>query len=393
MAQNRYKEGYYLNNSGEKVSGFIKNVDWKSSPSSIDFRTSLEGDSKTIRLNQMSGFTINGQVTYLKKTFELDVKSEKLNSLNFSKEPEFETKTALLELLVDAPTSLLYYENEGTRKFFYSKGSGEIEALVYVRYLVGTNVTSNDRFKQQLANEFNGCSELSYTDFENLTYKQNSLIKLFEQYNSCQDPDYVSIKNEKSTLKLNLNVFGGLNSSSVDVTNSVNSRLGGDFGNQTNLRFGAEAELLLPFNNNAFAIYFGVVKNSNFETTIIQDLSSTTTPQQDVTLTYSTVSLPVGVRYYIPVNTEVKILLDAGYHIDFISDLNIERSVTPNDFNSQNGSYGFLALGTGVQYKRFFARANVDIGKDPFSASTFEFQSDVSSFNVVVGYQIPLLND
>ena len=46
-----------------------------------------------------------------------------------------------------------------------------------------------------------------------------------------------------------------------------------------------------------------------------------------------------------------------------------------------------------MQYKRFFARANVDIGKDPFSASTFEFQSDVSSFNVVVGYQIPLLND
>lgn len=392
VSQNRFKEGYYLNNAGDKITGYIKNVDWKNSPSNIDFRTSPEGDTKTIGLSQMSGFGIHGQVAYVKKTFDLDVKSERLNSLNLSKEPEFESRTALLEVLVEGSATLYYYENQGAKKFFYSIGNDKPEALVFVRYLVGTNVASNDRYKQQLANALVGCASLNFSDFESLNYKQNSLTKLFKQYNLCKDPNYVATSNKKTPTKLNLNLFAGFNASSVEVTTAM-TRSGGDFGNQTNLRFGGEFELLLPFNNNAFGIYLGLAKNSNFESTIVQELSSTTTPSQDVTLTYSTVNLPFGIRYYIPLNENTKFLLDGGYHIDLISELSIDREVTANDFNSENGSYGFLALGAGVQYKQFFVRANVDIGKDPFSASTFGFESDVSSFNLVVGYQIPLVGE
>ncbi|MDC7997457.1 hypothetical protein [Gilvibacter sediminis] len=390
-AQNKFKAGYYLDNAGQQINGYVKNVDWKNSPNSIDFRITPEGDTETLRLNQIQGFGIDGQVDYVKKTFELDVTSDNLNNLNFSKDPEFETRTGFLEVIVAGPTSLYFYENGGLREYFLSQDDESVEALVYVRYLKDKKVASNNQYKQQLANAMKECSTLSFSDFENLSYSRNSLRKLFENYNVCMDPNYVVERKTKTTTLLNVNVFAGFNSSSYNVKNAASARLGGDFGGQTNLRFGAELEVVLPFNNNGFALYLGFAKNGNFESTITQELSSVNTPEQEVTLTVNTVNMPIGARYYIPVNPDVKISLEAGYHVDIVSEISIERAVTANDFNTTNGSYGYLSIGAGAKYKQFFGRANVDIGKDPFAATTFQYSSDVPSFNFVLGYQIPLI--
>lgn len=390
IAQNDYMPGYYINAANQKVSGLIKNEDWKASPNAIQFKATAQSDRQTITIGQMNGFNITGADTYIKKTFQLDVSTDNLNNLTYSKEPVFETRTGMLKELVAGKATLFYYEKEGVKEYFYSKNEGDLVPLIHVRYLIGDQVTSNDPYKQELLNAFNDCSKLAQKDFVNLSYKRNSLVKIFDKYNSCNNSSYSSNTNNGYSTRFNLNLYAGANFSNFSLTNSLAASRGGDFGSQTSLRFGAEIEAILPFNNNSWAVFTGLAKNTAYESTITQQTSSANTPEQDVTLTYSSFNIPLGVRYYIPAGPQSRVSLNLGYMFDVVSEISLDREVTANDFENSTGTQGLLFVGAGFHYKQFFVKANLDVGKDPFKANSSFYEADLSSFNLVFGYQIEL---
>ncbi len=390
IAQNNFKPGYYTTKSGDTISGLIKNAGWKGNPTSIEFKASENGERKTILAKNMTGFEITNEATFVYKTILLDVSTDNLNNLTFSKVPVYETRTAMIRKLVSGTATLFYYEKEGIKEFFYSKGAVALEPLVYVRYLADDQVSSNAKYKQQLLNAFADCASLEQQDFVNLTYARNSLIKIFDRYNSCSDSNYATSSNYTPNTTFNINVFAGANFASIDLTNTVAPNNGGDFGSQTNLRYGVELEAILPFNNSSWALYTGFAKNTAFESTIVQELSSTNTPEQDVTLTYSSINIPLGVRYYIPAGDDIRISLNAAYMFDVVNEVSLKREFTANDFENAKGTQGLFVVGAGFHYKRFFARANLDISKDPFNANSEFYEADLSSLNLVLGYQIPL---
>jgi hypothetical protein len=390
IAQNGYESGYYLDSANKKVTGLIKNDDWKASPSSIQFKKTAQSDRQTIALSQMNGFGINGGDSFVKKTFDLDVSTDNLTNMTYSKEPVFETRTGLLKVVISGTANLFYYEKEGIKEYFYSKSDETIIPLIYVRYLVGNQVTSNDRYKQELLNAFNDCASLTQADFVKLNYKSNSLIKIFNKYNGCNDASYSTQKDSDNKALFNLNVFAGANFSSFTVTNSQAPNNGGDFGSQTSLRFGVELEAMLPFNDRSWAIFTGLARNGAYKSTIVQQLSSNNTPQQNVDLTYSSFNIPIGVRYYINAGANTRIALNLAYIFDVVSEVSLEREFTPNDFENSSGTQGLLVVGAGVNFKQFFVRADLDIGKDPFKANSSFYESDLSSINLVFGYQLDL---
>ncbi len=48
-AQNNFEEGYYIDNSGNKINCLIKNLDWKNSPESIVVKNN-NGEEKLINI-------------------------------------------------------------------------------------------------------------------------------------------------------------------------------------------------------------------------------------------------------------------------------------------------------------------------------------------------------
>jgi len=73
-----------------------------------------------------------------------------------------------------------------------------------------------------------------------------------------------------------------------------------------------------------------------------------------------------------------------------VSEVSLAREFTPNDFDNSSGTQGLLVVGAGFNYKQFFVRGNLELGKDPFKANSSFYESEVSSVNLVLGYQISL---
>jgi len=69
LAQTKFEKGYYINLNGIKSEGFIKNLDWKNSPSSFEFKTSITSNSIEVNTSQIAEFEIENTVKF--KNFRL----------------------------------------------------------------------------------------------------------------------------------------------------------------------------------------------------------------------------------------------------------------------------------------------------------------------------------
>ena len=58
FGQVEFEKGYYIDQEGQRVEGFIKNQDWKNNPNSFKFRFSPQEDSKELSLKDVSLFEI-----------------------------------------------------------------------------------------------------------------------------------------------------------------------------------------------------------------------------------------------------------------------------------------------------------------------------------------------
>ncbi|WP_417619381.1 hypothetical protein [Oceanihabitans sediminis] len=51
-----YENGYYIDNSGNKVDCLIKNVDWKDNPTSFEYKLTENSDKNIATLNTVKEF-------------------------------------------------------------------------------------------------------------------------------------------------------------------------------------------------------------------------------------------------------------------------------------------------------------------------------------------------
>lgn len=389
FGQTKYLKGNYVGNNGQVNNGLIKSEDWKTNPSEINFKSTEGAEAKTIKIRELKSFEIDGVAKYILANVNLETSTNNLNRLTFNNKPEYEKRNLLLNVLIDGQSSLLYYEGEGLKKYFIQENDIDIEPLIYIRYLKDGDLAANNRYKQQLSNSFASCSALESSDFANLTYTKSSLTKLFSKFNSCNgSTDFSDFTKSDQKIEFHIKAFAGLNSIKFDVTNSLTPRNGGDFGSAVRPRFGAELEVILPFNNGKWGAFTGVSKSVKFQETTTQETSSAINPIQDVIFTYNSLEIPMGVRHFMFINNDSKAYLQLGYFFDIVSDISIERSVTANDFQSSNGvTSGYFFLGGGYQYKQFFGDLRFDLGRDPLNEASFFYSAKTPSINFVVGYQ------
>ncbi|MEM7380190.1 MAG: outer membrane beta-barrel protein, partial [Bacteroidota bacterium] len=161
-------------------------------------------------------------------------------------------------------------------------------------------------------------------------------------YNSCKDESYIipKITSAKVSDRIHLGIRIGANSASLDINNSRTENRDADFGNMTGLRFGAEVELVMPFNRNKWSIYVNPMYQSYEGEQVLIN--------QTVSVDYSSLETTFGLRHYFFLSDHSKIFINAGAIFDapFSSKFDYEIG---NDIDIES-RMGFN-LGMGYRFK------------------------------------------
>jgi len=302
-----FQKGYFIDNEDQKVDCLIKNVDWESNPDGFLFKRSGDEESQKATIETIKEFGIYDVSRYLRVTCDVDRSSDEISKLTGARAPEFNTEQHFLKVLVEGKASLFGYIEGNFRRFFFKTQDSQIEQLVFKLYRSGEAIGKNLTFRQQLLNSLQ-CDETLKRRIENLDYSQGDLIKLFVKYNTCVKGELEVFSNKEKRDVFNLWLRPRLTFSSASAQReSANTSLDFQFQNETNFSAGIEAEIILPFNKNKWAIIVEPTYQSY----------SASIPSEPIKVDYKAIEFPIGVRHYFFISRNSKISLSAAFQMNF----------------------------------------------------------------------------
>jgi hypothetical protein len=350
-SQITFQNGYFINENNQRINCLIENQDWKSNPTNFKYKLSenqniVLGDLKTVK-----EFAVNGESKYIKAAVKIDRSGKTIKSMSNNKNPEFNDETLFLKTLIEGQASLYLYDDVNLRRFFYKNENGEIKQLVYKTYMADEySMGKNNYFREQLFIDFK-CDDISQKEYESLAYEQRELEKFFIKYNKCKNSNFVELETKEKKDLFNLNIRPRLNNSSLSISNSMSDTFNYKFDSNTNVSLGVEAEFIMPFNKNKWAI----IVEPTYQYYKTEKAKETTTFSGEVLakVDYKSIELPVGVRHYFFLNNGFKIFANASVVFDFSS--KSKMKFTRNDGSEVNSldikSGTGLALGAGCKLK------------------------------------------
>ncbi|WP_299016200.1 outer membrane beta-barrel protein [uncultured Polaribacter sp.] len=386
-SQIRFEKGYYINNDDEKINCFIKNIDWRSNPTKFDFKLTEQSDSKKLNINLVKEFGINNTSKYIRCTVNIDRSTENVNKLSNDKNPIFTKEQLFLKVLIEGKNALYEYIDNNLKRFFFKNSNLSIEQLVFKTYSTasGNYYGENNLFRQQLLNNLK-CPKFTSNRFKNLKYKKKELLDLFIDYNECFNKTDTNFETTKKRDIFNLNIRPRLVSTSLEI-NSIFEFRNADFGNKTVFGIGVEAEFILPFNKNKWAIIIEpTYQNLKTETTV--NTRTFFGGELTTIINYKTIEFPVGVRHYLFLSNNSKLFINASYVTGFTlnSTSEYERKdgfdLEPLEIKSRDN----LAFGFGYNYRDSYSlelryQTNRDIFSDDVTVKT-----GYNSFSIILGY-------
>jgi hypothetical protein len=355
--QVQFEQGYIINNNGDKISCFIKNVESFRTPSKIEYKLNLsDQETLTGNLENIKEFGIPEKFKYKRQTVELDTEGNKITT---QRNPVFESKTVFLKVLIEGQASLYSYFDGETRSFFYTlenKGIHSPKTLVYKEFITFQDTFSkNESFKQELMN-YLICENLTQNDFIKVEYFESSILPLFIKYNSCIGGNF-EVFEEKRKGIFNLKIAPRIAFNSFFSGLKNDTRRDADFGKKTQFNFGIELEYIMSFNSNKWSIFF----DPNYQYFKEEGIE---TGYQNVTasINYSSIELPIGIRHYIFLNNTSKIFINLGFIVDLVLNNDFEYTSTSGGQISITSSPNF-AFGLGYNWNNKFdieIRANTN---------------------------------
>ncbi len=375
FSQITFEKGYFIDNSDQKVECLIRNLDWNNNPSEFIYKLSETEESLKGTINTVKEFEIYNISKYIRKTVNIDKSSEDLRNLSYSKEPIFKEETLFLNVLIEGQASLFEYTNGDIKRYFYTIGNSDLDQLIFKSYKTSENkIDKNNRFRQQLWNDLK-CPDFTIKQIEDLGYNRGDLARFFKEYNECNNHKYISYKNKKRDL-FNLNIRPGLNSASLTLKDTESTNGDSDFGNKLGFRFGIEAEFILPFYKNKWAILL--------EPTYQNYKSGTDVKYGSASVDYKSIELPIGIRHYFFLDENSKIFVNGSYVLDF--SFNSNAQYTPNPSVGIKNASNF-ALGLGYKYDRYSVEMRYQTGRAILGEYIF-WKSEYNSFSAILGYSL-----
>ena len=394
-SQSKFGKGYFINNNGNKTECLIKNENWKNNPDNFEYKLSENSETKTNSLRTVTEFSIPGKFKFEKHLTKIDKSSNIDYRLSKIRVPEYEEKEVFLKLIVESNTKLYLYSGTNVTRFFFSKNNEEIVPLVYKRYITDLgDIKVNELYKYQLR-KLLPCKRL---DSKKVSYSRNSLKKYIINYNKCDESDNEIAKNQtvdyskneiKSFIELKVKVGANFLSNSIKDDTKLNPTITGEFSNTT-LKFGAELEYFLPFNNHNWS----VVINPNYQ--YLNENITLANSQEpligDFTyeLDYKSVELLLTFRKYFQIIDNKKIFFDLGFNYNF--PINSKFTILSNKTNSTQvfddiASQGLFTTALGLKFKKFYLEARYNSEIDVLGTFT-NLESNLGSFSIMLAYTI-----
>ncbi len=379
-SQTKYENGYYINNNNEKIACFILNNDWLNNPTEISLKYSENEQSKTETIEYIKEFGINGKIKYIRYNVNIDRSSNLLSSLDHKRNPVLSEEQLFLKVLIEGKANLYSYNSSNVEKFFFNIDNSNIEQLIYKSYLTNDNqiITNND-FKQQIVSNLK-CSDISINEIQNAEYKSNKLINLFLKYNKCVNSQFsnYSIKEKKEIFHLYLKA--GLKSSSLEIKNSISNLKDTDFGNKLGVRAGIEAEIILPFNNDKWALII--------EPTYQNFKSKKETTELTSEVDYKSIEIPFGVRHYMFISENSKLFINGFIIMDFNLNSKFDfKRQWESTLDIKSGSN--IGFGFGYNYNEKYSMELRYHSSRDLLTNYGPWDSEYNSFSILFGYSIP----
>jgi hypothetical protein len=348
-----FENGFFIDESNKKIECLIKNIDWVNNPSEFEYKLSENEPIQKATILTVKEFSITNASKYISSTVKIDRSSENINELNYEINPIFKEEEKLfLKVLIEGKANLFEYVEGNLKRYFYNTEGSNIEQLIFKSYInTEDKITKNNRFRYQLWNDLK-CSNFKISSIENLDYKKYELVSFFVEYNKCNNQEYVNFEQKQKRDFFNLSIRPRINNSSLTIHNSMANYGNIDFENKTGFGFGLEAEFILPFNKNKWAI----AVEPTYQNYKAENTTNLKTIYGDVLLTaevnYSSIEIPVSLRHYFFLNNNSKIFINASYIFDSSSKSSIEFR------KSNNSIYNSLEIkpqpnfGFGIGFKK-----------------------------------------
>lgn len=401
FSQINYEKGYFVNNGGQRTECFIKNLDWRSNPTTFQYKLQLTDDSKTGDISEIKEFAIDNESMFRRYTVQLETSQNTITNPNLNKNPEWQIQTVFLKSIVLGEANLYALNIGNIEKYFYETKSRPIEQLVMILYTANSTIYENNQYKQQLLNHVK-CEKMSQNQFSNLEYNRKSLSKHFEAYNNCKGDNKTKtinyVANEKQYQKFNLRFTPGVYFASANIVDPYKYYDSSIRQNQMIFKIGFDAEFVLPFNKNSWSFFVNPTY-SKFDP-VTNYTSHVRNPgfaddgdpiAYTAETSYSNVELPIGIRCYTFINNASKLFFNVAYVLSFA--MSDSHTTITNQSNLVNAHAELLinnkdnfAGGIGYCYKKFSAEIRYNTPRELVSYKSWK--NDYSTIGLNFGYKI-----
>ncbi len=333
MAQSQFKQGYIVQNNGDKLECMILEESWKQNPTSFSYKLNENSEVQIGTLSDIQSFGVGNLFKFVKK--EKFLPKETLDN------PVF------LNVLVEGAVSIYHYKSSDDNLFFYKKADDKNIYELQYRYTSKSDGDglSENKFRGQLYEAF-GSNKLYLPKIKSLNYKRNDLLNIVTDFNKETNVTYS--KFYKATKeKVNFYLKAGLGSSPVVIENTSIGEFA-DFGSNSGLRVGFEIEYFIPYESQKWAITVSPM----FKFVSTEKVSTTPERVFNDTFDYSAIEMQFGPRYYFSSKkSDMRIYANAGLFVEVPlgNTYNYLEESVEVGLNSVVNSY----VGAGLQYKRF----------------------------------------
>ena len=291
-SQINFDKGYFINDSNQKVDCLIKNIDWKNNPTEFEYKLTNNSDTQKATIKTVKEFGIHNMSKYVRYSVKIDRSSDLINKMSNVKNSVFKEEELFLKVLIEGKANLYSFEDSNLKRYFYSLDNSNVEQLIFKQYINSDNqVGTNKKYKQQLWDNLK-CSSFEMDKIKKMEYKKKELVSFFEEYNKCNNQEFIKYEEKQKRDLFNLSIRPGLNSSSLVIYNSSSSLRRTDYGNKMTFRIGLESEIVMGFNKNKWAILIEpTYQYYKAEEEPVTNLSNTN-------VDYKSIEVPVGLRHY-----------------------------------------------------------------------------------------------
>ena len=216
-SQENFISGYVIKNNTDTLFGFVDYRNWEKNPDKIKFKTSVENNPISFKPTDITEFKVEDEI-YVSGIINTEVFQIETHQSAVDPQINIKVDTAFLQTLFRDKKSLYYYKNSDGIENFYIKQDTGFDLLIYKRFIIhklGKRIiTENKKYLGQLSLYLNDCANI-YSKLGNTSYKQKSLIELFQYYYGCSPSD-ISFQKEIEKNRTEIGIMAGVSLTSLE---------------------------------------------------------------------------------------------------------------------------------------------------------------------------------